>query len=423
MMSLKLPSRKKGRRSKEDSIIYETDLKNLANAIIQLQLKIAKRSSLDRIKEDEKISSRGWCYLLEVYHIITKDQFDICQKIINECRKKGYIPIDFVALDKSRLFDHVEVIDKYYSTPYEYLKSWFSAVRNCNTRKDDISFWESQKVYIQIMVEKIDVKNIFNNICKKYHIPIANAKGWSDLNGRYEMAMRFKIAEDKGLQPILLYYGDFDPAGLNIAKQLKKNIFDIEQATKWSPKNLIVDHFGLTYEFIEKHNLLWIDNLITGSKTKKDLSNPKHADHNKEYVQTYIKKYGVRKCEANAILIIKEKAIEELETKLLNYLGDDPFKIYDKKIKKEQNDVLKIMEKSEIRELLDIINNNLEAINDNDYEARAKITKKQWLSIKEYVIANINDMYGNDDDIPLLKEILRYIYDEFVIQDNLYDNK
>jgi len=43
-----------------------------------------------------KISSRGWCYQLEGFGLITKAEFDKIEKIINECRKKGYLPVDFV---------------------------------------------------------------------------------------------------------------------------------------------------------------------------------------------------------------------------------------------------------------------------------------------------------------------------------------
>jgi hypothetical protein len=45
-------------------------------------------------------SSRGWCYLIEGYNKIDKGEFDACQKAINDCRKLGLLPIDFVAEDQ-----------------------------------------------------------------------------------------------------------------------------------------------------------------------------------------------------------------------------------------------------------------------------------------------------------------------------------
>jgi hypothetical protein len=37
-----------------------------------------------------------------------------------------------------------------------------------------------------------------------------------------------------------------------------------------------------------------------------ELDDPKHNDHNKDYVQNYIRKFGVKKCEANALVVKPE---------------------------------------------------------------------------------------------------------------------
>ncbi|GAI96565.1 unnamed protein product, partial [marine sediment metagenome] len=134
---------------------------------------------------------------------------------------------------------------------------------------DDVSFWGSQKYYVQMMVEKIDVRNVFHDITKEYHIPISNTRGWSDMLSRNKLIQRFKEAEEIGLIPVLLYYGDFDPAGIKIAETLKKNIKDLEKATKWNPKNLIIDHFGLTIDFIDENNILCISSCLSSNLLRK----------------------------------------------------------------------------------------------------------------------------------------------------------
>lgn len=49
-----------------------------------------------------KVSSRGWCYIMEQKGYINKDQFDKVTNAINDCRKEGLIPVDFVAEEKAR---------------------------------------------------------------------------------------------------------------------------------------------------------------------------------------------------------------------------------------------------------------------------------------------------------------------------------
>lgn len=47
-----------------------------------------------------KQPARGWCYQLEVAGLITKAEFDKVEHLINACRKKGVLPIDFPARSK-----------------------------------------------------------------------------------------------------------------------------------------------------------------------------------------------------------------------------------------------------------------------------------------------------------------------------------
>jgi len=349
---IKLPQNFKGRKSEIQQIQYDSELRDFAKNLIFLQHEISQKV---HIEEEDKISARGWCYLLEGFGTISKDQFDLCFGIINFCRKEGYLPIDFTAQDEARSFFNVESLTEDHETPIDYLNSYLRWIKKCDESKKDISFWESQEYYIQMVVEKIDVRNLFHDICEKYHIAISNARGWSDMLSRNDLIQRFKEAETIGLKPVLLYYGDFDPAGIKIAETFRKNIADLEKATGYNPKDLIIDHFGLTIDFINENDILWIDNLITGGKRnlgqlykqyKEGKSNVKLFD----YEIQYIEKHGVRKCEANAILPIRNIAIDNCEETIIKYLGENPFEIYDKKIEEKRKEVLDLMNRVNFKE-------------------------------------------------------------------------
>ena len=195
-------------------------------------------------------------------------------------------------------------------------------------------FSDYQEKYIELLVEKIDLKGIFKPLCEKYHIPYANSKGWADINGRADMMQRFKVWEESGKQCVLLYCGDHDPGGLHISDKIIKNLKDLENAADWNPDNLIIDRFGLNYDFIEENKLTWIENLITSSN--KDLASPKHLDHFKPYVQDYIKKYGARKVEANALITRIEAGRELCEQAILKYIDLDDVKKYEEETAKER---------------------------------------------------------------------------------------
>ena len=49
-----------------------------------------------------KVSSRGWCYIMEQAGIITKQNFNKVEQMLNRCRKTGLLPVDFVAEEEAR---------------------------------------------------------------------------------------------------------------------------------------------------------------------------------------------------------------------------------------------------------------------------------------------------------------------------------
>ena len=58
-----------------------------------------------------KVSARGWCYQLEQNGFINKAEFDKVENLINRCRKRGILPLDFTADEEGRKFSGVEEPD------------------------------------------------------------------------------------------------------------------------------------------------------------------------------------------------------------------------------------------------------------------------------------------------------------------------
>lgn len=290
-------------------------------------------------KVDFKLSSRGWCYQLEGFNVIDKSQFNRIEKIINECRKLGFLPLDFVAEEAKREFEKTftpskDTLEKHLA---EHLKV---PLRIWETYDRD--YLEGEEYYIQMLVEKVDLVNLFTPITEQYYIPIANASGWSSIYQRGEMALRFKEAEEKGLKCVLLYCGDLDPFGEAISDFLQKNLEDLSLATGWHPTNLIINRFGLNYDFVITHKLSWIENLISGTGKKPNYKNP--------IVKRYIEKYGERKVEANAIVIIPEIARALCKNTIESYLGTDALERLAKKNKEIQEKFISLLTELEIQE-------------------------------------------------------------------------
>jgi len=307
-----------------------------------------------------KVSARGWAYQLEQFGLVTKDQFGKVEKIINTLRKEGYLPIDFIAEEEGRKFSGVEIPEK--STPLEFIERYLNATLRCEEYYIP-DWWEGEEYYIQMIVEKIDLKTLFEPVCEKYHICIATSKGWSSMLQRAEYAKRFKQAEEKGLRCVLLYCGDHDPDGLRISEFLRTNLQDlsdiwwIDETEGYQPDDLIIERFGLNYDFIIENNLTWIDNLITGSG--KNLASALHRNHHMDYVQDYLRDIGERKCEANALVVKPEQGRELCEEVIINGsdkwngLGRDALDRFETKKQKIRDILIDFRERSGIQEFIE----------------------------------------------------------------------
>jgi len=261
------------------NVDYEARLESFANEILVIDSQKTKRI---------KYSSRGWCYLLEGLSKIDKGEFAAAQKAINDCRKLGFLPIDFIAQDQdqTRHFKGIHEASQPETQLEQLQQDMKDMLRHLPSKTTD--YWNREEYYVMMCVEKGDLINLFKPVCDQYHVPIVSSKGWAPILLRSHIAILSQKAEAQGLKPVLLLFYDHDPAGLKISRIFRKNLRDCERGTGWSPEELVIDRFGLNEEDIEKYGLMWIDNLRTSSgRTSRDAS--------------YINTYGYRKCESNAL--------------------------------------------------------------------------------------------------------------------------
>src|SRR5215468_2320764 len=95
-----LPERNRGYQSRGQRIQYEHQLHIWVKRIEEIAKNI-----------DFQPSSRGWSYLQEQKGYITKGEFAKAERLINDCRKSGLLPLDICAEDERRQAEGVERLD------------------------------------------------------------------------------------------------------------------------------------------------------------------------------------------------------------------------------------------------------------------------------------------------------------------------
>jgi hypothetical protein len=319
-----LPVRPRGRLGAEAEADYRERVRTFCDHIVEIN------SSLDF-----KVSARGWCYLLEE-HGLAKGDFDRGEKLINDCRKSGDLPLDICAEHAARATVGIEQIT-HLDIDAE-IKSWIDYLRDdFSDNYTPISFWEDQKYYVEVGVEKLDLVGLFKPVCcEEFHaVPITPLGGWADINSRVAMMRRFQEHEAAGRKCVLLLCGDHDAGGLHQSEKMRENLEELSRAVGWSPDNLVIIRFGLNIDLIERLGLTWIDNLKTASGG--DLADPGHPDHNKSYVQNYLAKFGARKVEANALVRRPDAARVLMRETLLQYISKASVRRYEQKLELLRN--------------------------------------------------------------------------------------
>lgn len=295
--------------------------------------KIARREmgeAIERMSEETgyKFGPRGWAYYAEGLGLITKGEFSRFEKLLTDMRKAGELDPNVIEPDASRIATEVNDYDAMGDTDPEWwakyaveqitpeLESWARSYK-------EYGYWDDLDFYVEMIVEKKDLLQIFGDVAERLNIRITNGKGDTDIHSRLAILQRFKEHEQAGRMCVLLAIGDHDPKGLHIVEGLKKNLMSCVnlKGLDWDYPEFDVVNIGLTEEQILDLGLMKIPNLETGGG--KDLSNPNHKDHHKAYVQDYIDQFGVWKCEANSLVSNPEKAVGIFTDSVERYIPRD----------------------------------------------------------------------------------------------------
>lgn len=125
-----------------------------------------------------------------------------------------------------------------------------------------LNCWENQPYYPEVFIEKKALEGVFFKKCMERDVALAACKGYPSLTFLKDAAMRFIEAEKRHQQPIILYFGDYDPSGEDIPRALKYNII------KLGCTSIIVKRICLVEDQVIKWHLPPAPTKVTDSRSK-----------------------------------------------------------------------------------------------------------------------------------------------------------
>jgi hypothetical protein len=190
--------------------------------------------------------------------------------------------------------------------------------------------WENQKYYLEMYCEKEAGEAKLKPIADKYHINFGANKGYSGASAMYNMAQRIKEQIVNNKQVRILYFGDHDPSGLDMIRDIKDRL--IEFLTK-GDNPIEPDGYYENKETYED-SLEIIPVALNMEQIKKFKCPPNPAKVKDPRAKWYIKQFGKVSWELDAL---KPNILIALaQNAILYYLNIDD---YNKKIEQEKKEI------------------------------------------------------------------------------------
>ena len=108
--------------------------------------------------------------------------------------------------------------------------------------------WMNQKYYIEVWIEKSALRATLNNYLEDYKVNIVPSRGYSSWTFLKDANDRIQENAD-GKTPLILYFGDFDPSGVDIERFLR------ESMNGYFGIDMEVIRIGVTKDQIELYKL------------------------------------------------------------------------------------------------------------------------------------------------------------------------
>lgn len=140
----------------------------------------------------------------------TVSQYNMLSKLLKWARIDGCISWDDIE-DRVRTFYNLGGWKSEQSFINSQLKSFL------NRYKRDL--WQDQYSYVEVWIEKDALSSIFVRSCLRSGVSVVVCRGFTSISFLNDFKIR--LDRQQGKQAVMLYFGDFDPSGMEMLNSMK----------------------------------------------------------------------------------------------------------------------------------------------------------------------------------------------------------
>jgi hypothetical protein len=195
---------------------------------------------------DSALTLRQLYYRLVSKHLFpnTINSYKRLSRIMVRAREEGDVPLNCLEDRSRRILGRG---DSGYTSATAFLRKRITSLKE-SYKEFRMPMWDVQPNYVVVSLEKDALSRIVSNIANQYSIRTFPTRGYPSFTYVQRMAsyIRNKL---RGKSTHILYFGDFDPSGVDIERDLT------ERLGKYNAGDFIVRRIALTHDQIIKYSL------------------------------------------------------------------------------------------------------------------------------------------------------------------------
>lgn len=144
-----------------------------------------------------------------------------------------------------------------------------------------LDLWSDQFRYIEVWIEKEALAGVFQRVCDQNRVSFFSCRGYVSQSEMWSAAQRFSRIIEDGREPTILHFGDHDPSGIDMSRDIEDRINLFLEDKRG---NFTIERLALNMDQIRKYQ-----------------PPPNPAKENDSRFRDYKKNYGDQSWELDAL--------------------------------------------------------------------------------------------------------------------------
>ncbi len=174
----------------------------------------------------------------------TINSYKRLSRVLVKAREQGDVPINCLEDRSRRILGRG---DTGFNSAEDYLKNKLSSLQD-SWKGFSMPMWDDQPKHVLISLEKDALSRLVSRVANNYSIRTFPTRGYPSFSYVQGMA-KYMETRLKGKHVMVLYYGDFDPSGIDIERDLEARL------ARYGSTDFSVTRIALTADQIKQYKL------------------------------------------------------------------------------------------------------------------------------------------------------------------------